>query len=279
LLPGTSNFAVWNTINLGVAALGNVWPANGNFGTAGANRLLKPGPGTAAGQVNVGPGNQPDLTPAEQFVAALYNGLLGRSGTRKEIDSWANQFSTVGSAGIAQGIVNSLEGATRQVVGLYNRVLGRSPESFAVEQYWGLQLLQNGVEFVVASLAGSAEFTLRANTLVGSSSTPGASFVTALYQVLLGRSAGSTELSAWVSQLSTHSQTWVARAFAESREFRGVQASSFYHGDARAAVGMNFLHRGGAPTAAEIDVWAGSGLSLLGIELAVAGSSEFQING
>ena len=42
---------------------------------------------------------------------------------------------------------------------------------------------------------------------------------------------------------------------------------------------MNFLHRGGAPTAAEIDVWAGSGLSLLGIELAVAGSAEFQING
>jgi hypothetical protein len=93
-------------------------------------------------------------------------------------------------------------------------------------------------------------------------------YVQALYQLLLGRSAGDTELSGWVNALPGLGGAGVALAILQSQEFRTYQFEGYY--DA-------LLHR--PSDAAGLGGWVSSGLDGYRVRLAFEASAEFFANG
>jgi hypothetical protein len=92
--------------------------------------------------------------------------------------------------------------------------------------------------------------------------------VQALYQVLLGRTAGDGEVGSWVNALATQGRQGVALGFLSGPEYRAAQVKGYY---------AALLHR--AWDAAGLDAWVSSGLDLRSVRLGFEGSDEFFANG
>jgi hypothetical protein len=122
-------------------------------------------------------------------------------------------------------------------------------------------------EQITAAILASPEFYAHAQTL-SSTGSADQRYVQALYQVLLSRSATSTEVSGWVSQLPAIGRFGVALGFLESNELRTGAVTLFY---------TTFLQR--SPDAAGLAAWVGSGQSLEHIREGFETSSEFFSNG
>ncbi len=126
----------------------------------------------------------PSAAPfAATFVATLYQGFLRRNPSSADLTYWTNQMSNgATTTNVAQQILTSPEAFSDDIQADYSKLLGRNADS-AGEQYWQ-SVLQNGASLqqVEGGIAGSAEFFQKAG---GTNDT----FVKALYQDILGRSA------------------------------------------------------------------------------------------
>jgi hypothetical protein len=206
------------------------------------------------------------LTANEQFVQALYQDDLGRSGSVSELDGWVALLPSVGRSGVVAGIMNSSEAHDQLVKDWYATYLGR--QANGVEELGWVNLLQTETEEqVLGQILGSQEFYDRAQTLV-SSGTPNERYVEALYQSLLGRSASTEEVAGWVGELSLEDRSSVALGFLQSREFRTDQIQGYYN---------MLLHRPADPT--ELGGWVSSSLDLRSIRAGIEASDEFYANG
>jgi hypothetical protein len=71
-------------------------------------------------------------TPSQNYVQALYDLLLGRTGSAAEVAGWVNALSALGRAGVVLGFLQSGEYRTITVTGYYHDLLHRLPSAAEV---------------------------------------------------------------------------------------------------------------------------------------------------
>jgi hypothetical protein len=169
------------------------------------------------------------LTPQQRFVQQMYLNALGRAGSVDELNGWVAVFNgSGGQATVAAGIEGSPEARDHLVKSWYITYLGR-PADGTEEQSLVSELLGGATEEqVISQLLGSSEFNSHAQS-VASTGTSDENVVQALYQLLLDRSADSSELSAGVSSIGAEGQQSFALGILQSQEGRTAQFISYYN--------------------------------------------------
>jgi hypothetical protein len=194
------------------------------------------------------------LTDKEAFVQALYNDLLGRTGSLSEIDGWVTLLNAQSQAAVVNGILRSPESLGRIVDSFYLRFLGRQSDPGG-RAGW-ISFLQNG----------GTEENLETNFLTSREyiSHIGTDFVQSLYLNILGRTGSTLELAGWNNNIQSLGLAGIASAFTHSPENRANTITSYF---------LTFLHR--PPTDTELPVEVGSPQDLLSVEGALLSTPEF----
>jgi len=171
-------------------------------------------------------------------VNSLYSNVLGRSADSSGLNAWVNAIETraMTLGQVASAIVNSPEAATSPtsilvkdsfpvlasgtMTGLYQTVLGRTPDVFGMAS--GTAALRNGVTVaqLTTFLVTSPEYVL-SNVTVGATNIANETqYVDSLYRTVLGRAADTGGLNFWANAIDTHALTisQVASAIVNSSE-------------------------------------------------------------
>lgn len=77
----------------------------------------------------------PSGTPQQRYVQALYNLMLFRNASPTELQNWINRFATLGQAGVAMGILTSVEFRTNQFEGYFNALLHQPSDPVALHNW------------------------------------------------------------------------------------------------------------------------------------------------
>jgi hypothetical protein len=224
--------------------------------------------GGGSGAILTGAAAFAGLSAQERFVQALYLDQLGRAGMQSELDAWLPVLAGPGAQqAVVAGIAGSFEAQDHLVKNWYQTYLGR-PANGTEELGW-VSLLQAGQseEQVLGQFLGSTEFYNRAQTM-GLAGTADQNYVQALYQVLLGRTAGDAEVAGWVNALPQLGTQGVALGFLQSQEYRTDQVEGYY---------TTLLHRPADP--AGLNNWVMSNLDMYTARLGFEASPEFFANG
>ncbi len=211
----------------------------------------------------------------ELFIAKLYELRLGRNASDNEITGWVNFARGFGLAAAIQGIDQSLEARIFLVRGWYRQFLGREASDDEARN-WASAIVGGSLseELAEASIIGSTEFQLRAQSMFSTGSSD-ERFLRALYRTLLNRTASDSEINGWLPVLQSQGTTQVALQFLFSAEFRLKLVSSFY---------TELLHRQDrgesddgsiGVSSAELEGWAFSSLTTLQIRELFLLSIEF----
>ena len=198
------------------------------------------------------------LSTPQSFVQAMYNELLGRTGSLAELNGWVTILAAQGQAAVANDILRSTESLGRVVDQLYIRFLGRQSDAGG-RAFW-IGLLQNGtpLETVEAGFLTSPEYLHHINT----------DYVQSLYINILGRTGSPNELASWYARIQTLGLAGIANGFLTSQEYRADSVSA----DIAA-----FLHRPAAAT--ELGNFIAMHTDLFGLETAVLSTPEYFTNG
>src|SRR5262249_11113258 len=147
------------------------------------------GSGTGTGNIDV----TNTLSNQRAFVQALYNELLGRTGSLSELDGWVNILNSGGQPAVVNGILRSTESLGRIVDSFYLRFLGRTSDT-AGRNGW-INFLKNGgtLEAMTTAFVTSTEYINRINV----------DYVQSLYINILGRTGSQTELAGWNNNIQT----------------------------------------------------------------------------
>jgi hypothetical protein len=181
------------------------------------------------------------------FVAGVYESVLHRAAASSDLSFWASVIgSGVSEAQVGQAILSSPEARTFLINDAYEAYLGRPADAGGMS-YWQAEFATGQLtdEEFVASLIGSPEFYARN----GSTSQ---SFVEALYQDLLGRTAAQQDINFWVSQLAqsprgaAQARAAIALEFQQSSEYQTDLVNRWYQ-----------TYDGRAPTASELSTDVG----------------------
>jgi hypothetical protein len=97
-----------------------------------------------------------------------------------------------------------------------------------------------------------------------------ASFVSGIYQDLLGRSPTTAQLNAQVKAVNTSGRLAVVKTLLAGAEYRKRVVTSYF---------TDLLHRNTPPTATEVSNVLKSKASLFEIQLRLAASNEFKLKG
>jgi hypothetical protein len=213
------------------------------------------------------------LTGNEQWVHALYEDFIGREGSLAEWDAWVNVLPSLGVSGVVSSISRSTEALKKQVDSIYTRFLNRQADSGG-ETYW-IQYLQQGhsEEQLINTLMGSQEF-------FADQGSTNSGFVKALYQLLLNRTAATSEVNAWVNVLPAIGRSGAAASFTVSAEYRTGAVRTFYGDPSLSPMPFepyftNLLHRTIAPANSEIQGWVATSLDSLSVETTLAETVEY----
>jgi len=161
-------------------------------------------------------------TLCTSWLTKVYSDMLGRPIVQSEIDTWLGYLKGPGTMdAIANAIVNSQEhriqvwsGWVQDAYQTYLRRTAGGTEVLAWVNGFQVGWTQN---MLVGAVVGSAEYQNR----VGSTNSL---FVAALYRDMLGRTAATTEVSAWVNVMGKGAtRTQVVAAILGSAEYRGRQ--------------------------------------------------------
>jgi hypothetical protein len=204
----------------------------------------------------------------ERFVQALYLDVLGRAGTLAEVEGWASPLYAPGAsqAAVAAGIEGSFEARDHLVNSWYATYLGRKAQA-GEELGWVNELSTQTEEQVLSRILASPEFFDHAQGLI-STGTPTERYVQALYQVLLGWSASSSEAAGWNPAVAALGNQGAALAFLHTQEFRTDQFEGYYNA---------LLRRPDDVTG--LDGWVNSSLDMHTTRIGFEGGTEFYTNG
>jgi len=158
-----------------------------------------------------------------QFVEKLYLDVLHRAGTDAEVASWTTQIDAgISRQSVALAFVNSYEGRTFTINGIYEQLLKRSVDLGGL-QFWESEL-QAGVttEQISAIIVSSGEYaSLHGGTNAG--------FVAGLYADLLNRTAAPSEIGFWTSELAGGTSRFtVASTILGTVEYRFQLVNSYF---------------------------------------------------
>jgi hypothetical protein len=201
------------------------------------------------------------------FIHELYEERLGRPAEDGVVTAWVQLLATQGPLAVVSAIENSTEAKLDLVRQLYVHYLGRMPGN-AEAMPWVIAL-QSGMteEQAISAFLSSGEFAARAQQMFNTSGG-NQSFVQALYQVVLDRSAGDLEVAAWSAAAALLGRSSVSDFFVAAPEFRLDAITSLY---------ATILHR--PPDLTGLNAWVGSTLSLEDIRMAILSSAEAMANG
>ncbi|HVX15362.1 MAG TPA: DUF4214 domain-containing protein [Pirellulales bacterium] len=149
-----------------------------------------------------------------KYVAAVYEDVLGRPVDADGLAYWTNQLDSGTSvSAVAQAIATSAEYYANFVIKpAYLNLLGRAADDAGIA-YWTGQM-RNGLtdQELEAGFVASAEF-------YASAGGTDAAWVSAIYRLLLGRTADGDGLTYWTGQLSAGvSRLAIAERIANSSE-------------------------------------------------------------
>jgi len=196
------------------------------------------------------------------YINLLYASRLARLPEAGAVAAWENFLSTAGAPAVAQAIEQAPEARTLFVTHLYESILGRDPMG-SEAQGWIAFLVAGGNELtVLQDFYASPEFFGRAQTLV-STGTQNERFVSALYQVALGRVPADSEVAAWAQVLPTLGAAVIVQDFIASSEFRMNFVTTLY---------ILVLHR--FPDQGGLTGWVNSSFTPEQIRIDILGSGE-----
>jgi hypothetical protein len=204
------------------------------------------------------------LTGNAAYVQTLYVDFLHRAGdvnSQSDAGHWVTLLNqATPAATVANQILRSAEALGVAVDGLYHRFLGRDADPAGRAGFVGYLQAGGTLEGVRQTMLASPEYQ--------SHFQADADFVQSLYQNLLQRTPGTSEVDAYLAFLPQVGRAGVAAGFLSSAEFRGDEVMNDYT-----------LLLGRAPSTAEVNGWVGTNLDLLTIDTFFAASQEFQTNG
>lgn len=174
------------------------------------------------------------VAAAQQVVKAVYQDVLGRSVDPAGLATWTEWAIRTGSAqGLLQRIVTSPERMNALVADQYQLALQRDPEPGGLETWVGKLQAGGGVYDLQVGIYGSPE-SLQS---LGAGSVD--TWVGALYESMLGRTAGASERQYWVDVAAVRGRGAVVAAIARSDE-SGMRRLTVYY--------QTFLQRGVDPS-------------------------------
>jgi hypothetical protein len=162
---------------------------------------------------------------------------------------------------VAEIVKESSQFLARIVRGFYQRYLGRDPENGEDAGWTNMLLGGDKEETVLSAFLSTREFSQRAEALVPAG-TPDERFLSALYQLVLGRAAEPAELESWLQGASLDRQQ-ASLALVRSIEFRTQQIAGFL---------QEALSREATPS--ELEIWANTPFDLLSIRNLIRSTSE-----
>jgi hypothetical protein len=129
----------------------------------------------------------------QDLVTALYLDVLGRAPDAAGLSHWVAQLQSGSSQQqLAQAFWQSAEHRTLEVTSYYDTLLKRTPDAVGLTQW--VQMLENG-----ASERAVQFGFLTSQEYLAQHSTPG-TFLSALYEDVLGRAASVAEIASWQNQ-------------------------------------------------------------------------------
>jgi hypothetical protein len=155
------------------------------------------------------------------FIEKAYLDLLQRAASPTDIVDGLNALGTKTRYEYALSIDTSNDYYKLLVESYYQQLLGRPADSAGLNANTALLLANNPDEFVQAEMASSSEFFL-------DSGSTNAGFVTALYKDFLNRTPSSSDVTYWVSLLSTMSRDDVAVQFLRLLDYDKALVGSYY---------------------------------------------------
>jgi SpoIID/LytB domain protein len=165
------------------------------------------------------------VNPSEvpKVVKALYADILGRPADPGGLDGWTNQILASGSAaGPAAGLSTSTERLNVFVTAQYRAALKRDPEPAGLAAW--VRMLQLGwtVPDLQAGVYGSDESLL----VLGGGNLQ--TWVGAMYQSLLGRTASPSETAAWAVIAQAKGRVTAVSGISHSEEAARVRLTAYY---------------------------------------------------
>jgi hypothetical protein len=179
------------------------------------------GPITAGMLLDLGWTHQSDY---EALVRATYPDFLGRQVGTTELPNWLNLFAQgVTASQYLRTLTTSTEWLDGIFTGFYQNTLGRSPSRSELDK-WENLVRHSGVTITAAgaSFYASPEyFQTKAGRIL-------TTWVSLLYQAILGRGASSSDQQFWASQAVTKGRQWVALQIYQSPENRQRRVRALY---------------------------------------------------
>ncbi|WP_454050468.1 DUF4214 domain-containing protein [Cellulomonas sp. Marseille-Q8402] len=195
-------------------------PAGGSWAVPGAGVTLTTVSAAASARVTVAPTGgvtTPTSTPTgtltQRYVTQVYQDLFGRKPDPVGLATWTTALdSGTPRIAVANAITYSAEYRSRLIAESYQTFLGRGPDPVGGAGWLGA--MQSGM--IIQQM--EAGFLASPEHYAGSGSTD-AGWVTRLYQQVLGRSAGASEIASWTSTLARGASRYdVAMGFLLSTE-------------------------------------------------------------
>jgi SpoIID/LytB domain protein len=156
------------------------------------------------------------------YTKALYNDLLGRTGSTSDVANWAGAVAAgADRAAIARAFLTSTEQLRVSVAATYMAALRRSP-SAGDYSTWVSFLRSTNYNKLSAAIYGSPE----AIKILGGGDRQ--AWVEGLYQGLLGRSASAGDRAYWADASTRHGGNYVAWHVAASYEARKQRLNAHY---------------------------------------------------
>ena len=194
----------------------------------------------------------------EDFVAELYETLLGRISSDSEATEWVQRMQIgMSKEEVRAGFTNSAEYRKKFVSDLYRNLLGREPKEDEVNSW--IQYMANGMseEEVLAGFTNSSEYRRK--------------YISDLYRTLLGREPKENEISSWLEAMEGGlSEDEVRDGFINSTEYRRNYVTNLYE---------TLLNR--TPTSEEVNSWVtymANGMSEEEVRAGFVNSEEYKRN-
>ncbi len=163
--------------------------------------------------------------PEVAFVKAAYDDFLRRAPTREQLEYRVGRLLSGATtrASFVRELASSTEYVSTIVQRFYQDTLGRPGGSSEVS-YWVDQI--RGGRFTVAQTAASFYASNEYYSGIGGGTDR--SWVTDLYQKLLGRTASGGDLDYWVAETVARGRSNVALRFFQSPESRATRVAALY---------------------------------------------------
>jgi hypothetical protein len=234
----------------------------------GVSNTFSGGPLVGQGTIIVG---AVQLTRDQEFVQALYKTFVARAAGPSELQMATARLAFETRTQLASDVVHADESYKRQIDLAYREYLNRAPDPGGKAAFLGLLQSNHTLEFIDAIFLSSNEYfnrALAANPLM----SPNDAYIVAIVGVEDRRMTMTSDYDFYEGMLIATpgnpmaARQVVASTIVETPEALRNRIRDYYH---------EILNRNSITSDGEIQGWLNTGLDLLSIQFAMAGSDEF----